>query len=82
MDKCSSISDIFLKCQLDHPGKYAENQLVWKQNLLIMDEWMSVKIFTDVIARVLVGDRGGDSKVSRIERDSKENDKINKAHGS
>ena len=43
---CCSISDIFLKWQLVNLGKWAENQLVRKQNLLIRDERTSVKIFT------------------------------------
>ena len=36
----------FPNFQLVHQGKWFKNQLVLQQNLLIIDEWMGVKIFT------------------------------------
>ena len=43
MGKCCSISDIFLKFQLVHQGKYFANQLVQKHYLLVTDERRSVQ---------------------------------------
>ena len=44
--KCCSIADSFLKFQLVHPSKQVANQLVLKKYLRVMDQRMSVKIFT------------------------------------
>ena len=51
---------IFLKIQLVHLGKWAENQLLQKQNLLITDDRTSVKILT------IIGTRTGEERSVKI----------------
>ena len=49
--------NINTKFQLVHLGKLAENQLARNQNLLVMDERTSVKIFTVIFIPLNEGDR-------------------------